>query len=73
VTVGICTAKGSGPNKKLAKKAAAEALLQELGYSQKPPGKIGCFVRQLICFALIKPFEYKNITKQSRRLPKACL
>jgi hypothetical protein len=39
VVVGVCTAKGSGPNKKLAKRAAAEALLQELGYSPKPPGK----------------------------------
>merc|ERR1711963_1161788 len=34
VTVGQQSATGSGPNKKLAKRAAAEALLQLLGYSR---------------------------------------
>ena len=38
MTVGVCSARGGGPNKKLAKRAAAETLLQELGYSPKPPG-----------------------------------
>ena len=35
------TAQGSGPNKKLAKRAAAEALLQLMGYSRPSlqPGK----------------------------------
>merc|ERR1719391_1003623 len=36
VTVGQQSATGSGPNKKLAKRAAAEALLQLLGYSRGP-------------------------------------
>ena len=31
----VCT--GSGPNKKLAKRSAAEALLQLLGYSRPQP------------------------------------
>ena len=41
VTVGQQAATGSGPNKKLAKRAAAEALLQQLGYSRPAlqPGK----------------------------------
>merc|ERR1719347_606750 len=34
VTVGQQSTTGSGPNKKLAKRAAAEALLQLLGYSR---------------------------------------
>merc|ERR1719300_1591588 len=37
VTVGQQSATGSGPNKKLAKRAAAEALLQLLGYSRPGP------------------------------------
>jgi len=37
VTVGQQSATGSGPNKKLAKRAAAEALLQLLGYSRPTP------------------------------------
>jgi len=37
VTVGHQSATGSGPNKKLAKRAAAEALLQLLGYSRPGP------------------------------------
>jgi len=36
VIVGQNSATGSGPNKKLAKRAAAEALLQVLGYSRGP-------------------------------------
>ncbi|KAG7160188.1 Double-stranded RNA-binding protein Staufen-like 1 [Homarus americanus] len=41
VTVGSQSAQGSGPNKKLAKRAAAENMLQLLGYSrpQPQPGK----------------------------------
>ncbi|XP_037793787.1 double-stranded RNA-binding protein Staufen homolog isoform X1 [Penaeus monodon] len=41
VTVGNQSAQGSGPNKKLAKRAAAENMLQLLGYSrpQPQPGK----------------------------------
>lgn len=41
VTVGTQNAQGSGPNKKLAKRAAAENMLQLLGYSrpQPQPGK----------------------------------
>ncbi|KAK8752492.1 hypothetical protein OTU49_005834, partial [Cherax quadricarinatus] len=41
VTVGTQSAQGSGPNKKLAKRAAAENMLQLLGYSrpQPQPGK----------------------------------
>jgi len=42
VIVGQHSATGSGPNKKLAKRAAAEALLQVMGYSRGPsliPGK----------------------------------
>jgi len=48
VTVGQQSTTGSGPNKKLAKRAAAEALLQLLGYSRpslqpnKPAIKTGC-------------------------------
>ena len=34
MTVGQQSTTGSGPNKKLAKRAAAEALLQLLGYSR---------------------------------------
>merc|ERR1719412_3356644 len=37
VTVGQHSSTGSGPNKKLAKRAAAEALLQLLGYSRPTP------------------------------------
>lgn len=37
VAVGQQSATGSGPNKKLAKRAAAEALLQMLGYSRPGP------------------------------------
>jgi len=37
VTVGQHSTTGSGPNKKLAKRAAAEALLQLLGYSRPTP------------------------------------
>merc|ERR1719412_1715227 len=37
VTVGQNSSTGSGPNKKLAKRAAAEALLQLLGYSRPTP------------------------------------
>merc|ERR1719412_1578255 len=37
VTVGQHSSTGSGPNKKLAKRAAAEALLQLLGYSRPGP------------------------------------
>lgn len=33
-------AQGSGPNKKLAKRAAAEAALQLMGYSPKLPGNL---------------------------------
>lgn len=36
--MGDLTCKGSGPNKKLAKRSAAEAMLLELGYSRPPPG-----------------------------------
>ena len=34
VTVGSQSANGTGPNKKLAKRAAAESLLQMMGYSR---------------------------------------
>ncbi len=34
VTANGLEAQGTGPNKKLAKRAAAEALLQEMGYSR---------------------------------------
>ncbi|KAB7494042.1 Double-stranded RNA-binding protein Staufen-like protein 2 [Armadillidium nasatum] len=37
VTVGTNSAQGSGPNKKLAKRAAAESMLQLLGYSRPQP------------------------------------
>lgn len=37
VSVGSTSAQGSGPNKKLAKKAAAEALLTQMGYSKPQP------------------------------------
>ncbi|XP_048508790.1 double-stranded RNA-binding protein Staufen homolog 2 isoform X2 [Athalia rosae] len=37
VTVGTNSAQGLGPNKKLAKRAAAEALLMQLGYSKPQP------------------------------------
>ncbi|XP_014208195.1 double-stranded RNA-binding protein Staufen homolog 2 isoform X2 [Copidosoma floridanum] len=37
VSVGQYSAQGTGPNKKLAKKAAAEALLNILGYSKPQP------------------------------------
>lgn len=37
VTVGQCSAQGIGPNKKLAKRAAAESLLTQLGYSKPQP------------------------------------
>lgn len=37
VTVGQSSAQGIGPNKKLAKRAAAEALLMQLGYSKPQP------------------------------------
>ncbi|XP_015522486.1 double-stranded RNA-binding protein Staufen homolog 2 isoform X2 [Neodiprion lecontei] len=37
VTVGSNSAQGVGPNKKLAKRAAAEALLMQLGYSKPQP------------------------------------
>lgn len=37
VTVGQCSAQGIGPTKKLAKRAAAEALLNILGYSKPQP------------------------------------
>ncbi|KAJ8684218.1 hypothetical protein QAD02_020010 [Eretmocerus hayati] len=37
VSVGQHSAQGSGPNKKLAKRAAAEALLTQLGYSKPQP------------------------------------
>ena len=41
VNVGSHNAQGTGPNKKLAKRAAAESMLQLLGYSrpQPQPGK----------------------------------
>ncbi|XP_034242712.1 double-stranded RNA-binding protein Staufen homolog 2 isoform X2 [Thrips palmi] len=38
VKVGELVCKGTGPNKKLAKRAAADAMLLELGYSRPPPG-----------------------------------
>lgn len=38
VKVGDLVCKGTGPNKKLAKRAAADAMLLELGYSRPPPG-----------------------------------
>ncbi|CAG0878827.1 unnamed protein product [Darwinula stevensoni] len=37
VVCGDHTAQGSGPNKKIAKRAAAEALLEVMGYSQPTP------------------------------------
>lgn len=37
VTMGQHSAKGIGPNKKLAKRAAAESLLTQLGYSKPSP------------------------------------
>ena len=37
VTVNSQSARGTGPNKKLAKRAAAEVLLQILGYSRPSP------------------------------------
>ncbi|XP_076349764.1 double-stranded RNA-binding protein Staufen isoform X8 [Tachypleus tridentatus] len=37
--VGNCTTKGSGPNKKTAKRNAADAMLQLMGYSRPQPGK----------------------------------
>ncbi|XP_023933375.1 double-stranded RNA-binding protein Staufen homolog 2 [Lingula anatina] len=37
VTVGDKQCKGTGPNKKLAKRNAAESMLQELGYSRPAP------------------------------------
>ncbi|XP_070533253.1 double-stranded RNA-binding protein Staufen homolog 2-like isoform X2 [Ptychodera flava] len=37
VTVGNNQCTGIGPNKKMAKRAAAEAMLQELGYRSNPP------------------------------------
>lgn len=37
VAVGENIAQGSGPNKKLAKRAAAESMLQLLGYSRPQP------------------------------------
>ncbi|CAH1773248.1 unnamed protein product [Owenia fusiformis] len=37
VTVGSQQCTGVGPNKRLAKRAAAEAMLQQLGYSQRMP------------------------------------
>lgn len=37
VTMGQHSAQGMGPNKKLAKRAAAEALLAQLGYSKPQP------------------------------------
>ena len=37
VQVGDKTSTGSGPNKKLAKRNAAEAMLQLLGYSRPSP------------------------------------
>jgi double-stranded RNA-binding protein Staufen len=37
VTMGQHSAQGMGPNKKLAKRAAAEALLTQLGYSKPQP------------------------------------
>lgn len=37
VTMGQHSAQGIGPNKKLAKRAAAEALLTQLGYSKPSP------------------------------------
>jgi len=55
VTVGTCTAKGSGPNKKLAKRAAAEALLQELGYCPKPPGMTSVVKLLTLCFSHWQP------------------
>ncbi|XP_054267450.1 double-stranded RNA-binding protein Staufen homolog 2-like isoform X2 [Macrosteles quadrilineatus] len=39
VTVGEHSFVGSGPNKKIAKRNAAEGLLQKLGYSSYAPGK----------------------------------
>ncbi|XP_046673658.1 double-stranded RNA-binding protein Staufen homolog isoform X2 [Homalodisca vitripennis] len=39
VTVGEHSFVGSGPNKKIAKRNAAEGLLQKLGYSSVTPGK----------------------------------
>ncbi|XP_044741364.1 double-stranded RNA-binding protein Staufen homolog 2 isoform X2 [Chrysoperla carnea] len=39
VTVGQHSATGTGTNKKLAKRAAAEALLQQLGYNQQTPAQ----------------------------------
>ncbi|XP_076282805.1 double-stranded RNA-binding protein Staufen [Lasioglossum baleicum] len=39
VTMGQHSAQGMGPNKKLAKRAAAEALLAQLGYSKPQPTK----------------------------------
>ncbi|XP_026275861.1 double-stranded RNA-binding protein Staufen homolog 2 isoform X1 [Frankliniella occidentalis] len=41
VKVGDIVCKGTGPNKKLAKRAAAEAMLLELGYSRPPSGSSG--------------------------------
>ncbi|KAJ1526837.1 hypothetical protein ONE63_008401 [Megalurothrips usitatus] len=38
VKIGELSCQGSGPNKKLAKRAAAEAMLLELGYSRPPAG-----------------------------------
>lgn len=39
VTIGDHSFVGSGPNKKIAKRNAAEGLLQQLGYSSPPAGK----------------------------------
>lgn len=57
VRVGELCCKGSGPNKKLAKRAAAEAMLLELGYSRPPPGSSGT--------ASTKPSSGKEVRKST--------
>ena len=60
VTVGQQSTTGTGPNKKLAKRAAAESLLQLLGYSRyvgvlPPPSKLQTNIEHLFCRPSLQP------------------